>query len=927
VDSNRWEQINHIFHAALELEPDERASFLDRECAGDESLLTEVVSLIENDQQTDSFIERATCEAAMLASEDEQPDLAGRHIGPFKVIRRISQGGMGAVYLAARADGLYNRQVALKVIKPGMDTDFIIRRFRDERQILASLDHPNIAKLFNGGTTAYGLPYFVMEFIEGEPINEYCDNHKLNTKERLKLFCTVCSAVEHAHEKNVIHRDIKPANVLVTAEGAPKLVDFGIAKLLDPDWSGDRTATALRLMTPDYASPEQVRGDPVTPASDVYSLGVLLYEMLTGHRPYRLKKHAPHEIERIICEQEPDRPSTIINRIEVLPHTESATPITLTPESVSETREGTPEKLRRCLRGDLDSIVLKALRKEPEMRYSSVEEFSEDISRYLEGLPVNARKGTLSYRAGKFFRRHRAAMTSAALIGVSILMLAIAAALSYLWISDGSRQAEASPQIESIAVLPFKNLSPASEDEYLGLAMADALITRLSYTRELLVRPTSAIIKYTPAQKDAMAVGQELGVDSVLDGSIQRWGDQVRITVQVVNVRDGSLLWAGQFDENFSNIMALQDRISEDLTTALMLKLSGEEDRFLTKRYTENKAAYELYLKGRFFWNRRTAEDFRKAIEHFNQAIDMDPAFALAYAGLADCYAIQTLPDPPKELLPKAKAAALKALELDEMLAEAHASLAMAVWRYDFDWENAEREFKRAIELSPNYATAHQWYGLFLLAKGQFDEAIAETRRAIEIDPFSQSINSDLTYVFILSRRYDDAIEQALKAIELHPGFIQPYQFAYRAYREKGMMDEAIVILQKGLVIENDNKILLGALGAAYAEVGKRSEARKLIKKLERQPDALRTIAWVYSALGEKENALASLGGISEGELIAQPPLWIYKRLGERDKFYENVGRALEKRPSWLYYINVEPTWEPFRADPEFQDLIRRIGL
>ena len=358
-------------------------------------------------------------------SDEEQAELMREpDIGPYKIIRRIGQGGMGAVYLAARADDQYQKQVAIKLVRTGMNSGFVLRRFLSERQILASLDHPNIARLLDGGTTPDGRPYFVMEYIEGEAITEYCDKNRLSTVERLKLFQKVCSAVHYAHQNLVIHRDIKPSNILVTSDGTPKLLDFGIAKLLNPetaDQAAETTGTASGMMTPVYASPEQARGQSVTTASDVYSLGVLLYQLLTGHRPYRITSLLAHEIINAILEQQPEKPSTAINRTETLPGTDGTGSAKLTPEMVSRTRDGQVDKLRRKLSGDIDNIVLKAMRKEPERRYASVDQFSNDITRHLEGLPVIARKDTLLYRSAKFIKRNKAAMLAAVLILVTLI--------------------------------------------------------------------------------------------------------------------------------------------------------------------------------------------------------------------------------------------------------------------------------------------------------------------------------------------------------------------------------------------------------------------------------------------------------------------------------------------------------------------------
>jgi eukaryotic-like serine/threonine-protein kinase len=402
VTSGRWQEIKDLFGEALELDAAGRAALLDQACEGDQSLRREVESLLA-----------ASESAADQAEPAPAPDrMIGRRLGAYEILKLIGSGGMAAVYLAIRADDQYRKRVAIKIIHPGLEKEAVCRRFRNERQTLATLDHPNIVKLLDGGSTEEGLPYLVMDYVEGRPIDDYCDRHKLSIEGRLRLFLTICGAVEHAHHNLIIHRDLKPGNILVTAEGIPKLLDFGIAKLLNPAYSAENmllTQTGMHHMTPAYASPEQVRGDTITGASDIYSLGVVLYELLTGHRPYRLKYHTPMEMERVVCETEPEKPSTAVSRVETIPGSDGPT-TTITPEQVSRTREGDPEKLCRRLRGDLDNIVLTALQKEPQRRYPSVAEFSRDIQRHLDQLPVKARPATLVYRTSKFIRRLRRAL-------------------------------------------------------------------------------------------------------------------------------------------------------------------------------------------------------------------------------------------------------------------------------------------------------------------------------------------------------------------------------------------------------------------------------------------------------------------------------------------------------------------------------------
>ena len=419
--------LTDLLDQALETPTGERDKFLDSACREDRQLRTELESLIASLENDPDFIEKAVLPALVDTVPDDDSSLdaepmAGRMIGHYRIVREIGHGGMGSVYLAERADDEYRSQVALKIVRRGLESNFALRRFVYERQTLAALHHPNIAALLDGGTTEDGLPYLVMEYVEGETISRYCDSRQLPINERLKLFREVCAAVHYAHQSLVIHRDLKPANLMVTADGQVKLLDFGIAKILNREIAGtlQQTETAVRLMTPEYASPEQVRGGKITTASDVYSLGVILYELLTGHRPYQIASWLPSDIERAICGTEPVKPSTAVLRREELPASDGGIRV-ITPEQVGEARSESSSKLRRHLSGDLDTIVLMALRKEPERRYASVNGLSEDIRRYLEGLPVAARPDTFGYRSSKFVRRHKAGVAAVALVLLALL--------------------------------------------------------------------------------------------------------------------------------------------------------------------------------------------------------------------------------------------------------------------------------------------------------------------------------------------------------------------------------------------------------------------------------------------------------------------------------------------------------------------------
>ncbi|MGB8509212.1 MAG: protein kinase, partial [Pyrinomonadaceae bacterium] len=868
----RWKQVEELFESALARAPGDRSAFLADACSGDASLRQQVETLIHSFEQAGSFIEAPAMKRALEQTLVDDPALSmsGRRVGSYKLVREIGRGGMGSVYLAVRADDEFQKRVAIKLIKRGMDTDYIVRRFRNERQILASLDHTNIARLLDGGTTDDGLPYFVMEYVEGLPLHHYCDTQKLSVNERLRLFRKVCSAVHFAHQNLIIHRDLKPGNILVTADGTPKLLDFGIAKILNPEIAAhtlDPTTAALRMMTPEYASPEQARGESASVVSDVYTLGVLLYELLTDHRPYRLSNRAPHELARIICEEEPDRPSVVVNLIEVFqPY--GGEPVEITPETVARNRSTAPDQLRRQLSGSLDNIVLKALRKEPQRRYQSVEQLSEDISRHLEGLPVSA---------PSFYPQPARAELS----------------------TDETPTAS-----RSLAVIPFKVLRVEEKaDEFLGMAMADAIITKLSNIGRIMVRPTSAVLKYFDGEQNVLHAGYELGVGYVLDGRIQRAGERMRVTVQLVRVRDGASLWAEKFDESYTDIFALEDSISEQVAQALIPRLSGEERERLHRRETDNPEAYRAYLRGRFYWNKFTDESFAKAIEKFREAISLDPEYALAYVGVADYFnwaAIYGLAA-PRDCFPQAKAAATRALELDDSLAEAHAALAFTRLCFDWNGDAAERSFARALELNPNDPNAHHWYSNLLCARGRLDEAVVEMRRAQELNPLSLMEKSMTGWICYQARRYEQAVEEINKALAMDHDFGNGHMILGCVYERMGLYDEAIRVLGKAVELMGGSTIPLWFLGHALAVSGRRDEALEIVARLQ-NPARDAYVSPYYFAL-------------------------IYAGLNERDEAFDWLEKAFEARDEWLIWLGTEPKLDDLRSDPRFADLLRRVGL
>ncbi len=785
--------------------------------------------------------------------------MIGRHAGPYRIERELGRGGMGTVYEARRVDGEFQHRVAIKLVNAGLENNFVIKRFRNERQILAALDHPNIGRLLGGGTTEAGEPYFVMEYIDGQPLYKYAETHQMNIPERLRLFIEVCGAVQYAHEKLVIHRDIKPTNIMVTANGTPKLLDFGIAKLLNPQLVSDttpQTTLGVRLMTIEYASPEQVQAQPVTFRSDVYSLGVILFELLTSHSPYRFRNLLPHEVARAIIEDEPELPSIAITRPGSTIHLPY---IDREADTLSDNVREQPQlvlKLRDQLTGDLDNIILKALRKEPAQRYESVAAFRDDLVRHLNGAVVEAP------------------------------------------VYAPSRK----PEVKSIAILPLKIMklgeSRDTGDEFLGIGLTDAMITRLSGVRSLAVRPTSAIAPYGDESVDPLRAGRELGVDYVLDGRIKTLGNRVRITLQLLDIRQAANSWAHQFDETFSDALKLEDSISQQVAESLLPQLTDTGRRTFRKRGTDNPRAFEAYLRGRFFWNSFMPDLLPRAFQAFEEATKLDPGYALAYVGLADFYnwgAIYGILS-PAESHTEARHAAQRAIELDESLGEAYATLGFTVSCAECQWAEAERLFHRAFELNPNYSLAHEWYSSMLIGTGRFDEGLFEIKRAEELDPLSLRQMALTSWSLYQMRDYQESIAKAQQIIDLDRANFQGHLQIGNALLGLGEMERGLAELRECARLA-PVALCLTYLCFALGAAGLREEA---------------------------EAVRAEMIATAPGNYVKEYFLALtHVALGEYEEAINHLEKTAAERDPWHVWFGTEPKLDPLRDHQRFIKLFR----
>ena len=877
IDPRRWDRLKTILGEALEQNSSAaRIALVERRCGEDTDLLEEAESLLAEaeallTERTDSFEDCAQNAASTFWQEG--PPRGGERVGAYVIIRKLGRGGMGTVFLAERADGQFEKQVAIKILNRGADTAEILHRFRAERQILAKLDHPNIARLLDAGTTDDGLPYFIIDYIVGAPVTRFAVAQKLSMRQRLELFLKICDAVEFAHRNLVVHRDIKPSNILANAEGEPKLLDFGIAKILAKDEDAAQSTTeAQQRLTPICASPEQAKGDPITVATDIYSLGALLYEMLSDQKPHRFSTARPtrEELALVVGEQVPPPPSAVASDAETARH----------------------------LRGDLDAIVLFAMRKEPKMRYPTVAELADDIRRHLARKPVVARCPTLGYRAKCLVKRNGSRLVTSAAV-----VIVLAGVLFAFWARSQQNAGEAAAIAQkSIAVLPFENLSSDPDNAYFAEAIQDEILARLSKIADLKVISRTSTQKYKSAPDNLREVAKQLGVANILEGSVQKAADHVRVNVQLINALNDAHLWGDIYDRKLTDIFAVESDIAKTIADTLQAELTGAEKQLIAAQPTSDTAAYELYLKGRLLWEKRSGDNIPKAIAFYEQAITRDPNYALAYAGLAQAYVL--LPfftaTAPQDAYPKAKTAALKALQLDDKLAEAHTALALVLNVGDLDMAGSISEFQRAIALNPNYATAHHWYGNGpLLALGRFDEAIAEGKRAIELDPFSPIMNADLGQDLFCARRYDEAIAQLRKTLEIDPTFYYAHYNLGTALQLKGDLPAAIAEYTKAEQL-SDDLVVPVLLASAKAQLGDKDAAVRLLAELEELSHHRYVVSmWrtlLYLSLGNRDEAIR----------------WSEQALADHDTLSVTM-------------IKVDPLLDPLRGDPRFEALVQKV--
>jgi eukaryotic-like serine/threonine-protein kinase len=790
--------------------------------------------------------------------------MIGQTISHYRILEQLGAGGMGVVYKAH--DSRLDRALALKLLPENMaQQPQALERFRREARAASALNHPGICTIYDIGE-ADGRAFIAMEFIDGETLRSHIHGKALPLEDILKFGIQIAEALDVAHAEGIIHRDIKPANIFVTKRGQVKVLDFGLAKLVpkgiasgDTD-AGGESAESTSIVgiisgTPSYMSPEQIRGDDLDARTDIFSLGLVLYEMATGRQAFG-----------------GGTGGAIIEAV-------------LTRPPVSA-RSINPE-----IPSSLEALIDKALYKDRDQRYQS----AADI---LSDLQLLKREIDSDYIAREDPTQTVLTSTAAPLSADANLGSSTSTQQT-----GTVRRPRISKIIGSLAVLPFENVSRDPENEYLSDGIAGSLINNLATVPKLRVMAQSTVFRYKGREMDPQAVGRELNVRAVLTGRVIQSGGALRIGAELVDVATGSRLWGAQFDRKPGDIFAIQDEISNEISGKLRLQLTHAEKKRLIRRHTEDAEAYRLYLQGRHHWNRWTEEGFYKAIGYFQQAVEKDPSYALAHTGVAESYVLLGWNSylPPKDAFPKGQAAAMMALRLAPDLGEAHTPLAASLWLHDWQWQQAQTEFIRSLELNPTYPTANHWYAEYTMTMGRPVDAIAKMKSSQQLDPLSLIINVAIGWASYMARRFDDAIEQLLRTAELDPNYPVTYWILGLLYRMTGRYDLAISAGEKGVILSGGSPLLRAALAHTYGKAGRANDARTVL-------DELTELA------KHKYVAPHFFAGIHIG-------------LGDKDRAIEYLEKSWQEHCHWLIYLHVDPSMDDLRSDSRFQDLLRRVGL
>jgi serine/threonine-protein kinase len=785
-------------------------------------------------------------------------------IAHYRIIKKLGAGGMGEVYLAQ--DTKLDRKVAIKVLRADSVGDNAKKRLIREAQAAAKLDHPNICAIYEINE-ADSLTFIVMQYVEGETLADKMTRKPIRLSTALNIAEQTAEALSEAHARGILHRDIKPHNIMITPRGQVKILDFGLAKQMYSTEAVDTDApTESLLSTPGhiigtvpYMSPEQVQGEPLEASSDIFSLGVSLYEMVAGKHPFKDKSNAVTISRILLGEPQPT------------------------------------EQFQTQVSSELQALLNKMLAKDKAERYQSAEDFLTDLKQLPTPLSADdtqaeamrTREVPAPPETGVDSVATKAWRNKWAIIASMLAVVLLGILISRLLFKDS---------LNSLAVLPFTyssddpQLMANPDREYLSDGFTDSVINNLSQLHGLKVIARSSVFRFKGKNPDPKAIGTELNVRAVLTGQITQKGKDLIITTQMMDVKDNSSLGGGTYIRRIGDIHTVQEEIAKDISRKLNLKLTGADPNHLTKTYTNSGEAYEAYLKGRYHWNKRTEEGFRQADKFFREAVDKDPSYALAYSGLADCYTLRSDYGflKPTEGYALAKGWTTLALKYDESLAEAHTSLASIKAVTDWDWQGAENEYRRAIELNPNYPTAHHWYAAQLLVEGRLDEALMEITKARQLDPFSVGINKDFAVIYLYKRDYGKALEQSKETLDLDPNFHVMYTYMAHSYELQQKFPAAIEVLEKAHTIApNDGEISYG-LAQAYALSGRKDEATKISNDLS-QPTKQNTYfpkeaAYLYALLGEKDRAIATLQTAADNHYISVAEIKMDPRFDELKK-------------------------------------------